>query len=381
MEDLKRCKKCSNWVPNNSIFCPMCGVRMVQLDDEIKVPEPVKTANGWTSRITVDKVRYRVTTATKKEYYAKARAIKTEMLKAKEEARTQEPNLEDIVKKYIDKCKKMGLSPSTIYGYEKISRNRFKSEMKKQPSRIEWKTAIRAEEKNVSVKTVRNALSFINLALKDGGYPVCTESAGKREKAEHAYLTGDQVHKFLEQIKGDRVELGCLLGLHSLRLSEILDLRRSDIKDGTIHVQGAAVLTDAGLIHKDDNKTTESRRDIPIMIPRLAELVEAIPASDDYLIPYSGAVMYKRIRQICEANGLPNIGNHGLRHSFASLCYELEIPIKVTMKLGGWSTPDTVTEIYTHISDSQQMKAADKLKDFFMSTNPKKIPSPTDSTE
>ena len=56
------------------------------------------------------------------------------------------------------------------------------------------------------------------------------------------------------------------------------------------------------------------------------------------------------IRKICEANSLPDVGIHGLRHSFASLAYHLQIPEMIAAEIGGWSDTATMHRIYTHIA-------------------------------
>ena len=55
------------------------------------------------------------------------------------------------------------------------------------------------------------------------------------------------------------------------------------------------------------------------------------------------------------------MGVHGLRHSFASLAYHLQIPEKIAMEIGGWSDDGTMRKIYTHLA---QKDIADRAKDF-----------------
>ena len=74
---------------------------------------------------------------------------------------------------------------------------------------------------------------------------------------------------------------------------------------------------------------------------------------------------YKQIRAACERAGLPNVGVHGLRHSFASLAYHLGLSEKETMKIGGWSDYGTMRRIYTHLSDSDALRGENQMRDFF----------------
>lgn len=101
-----------------------------------------------------------------------------------------------------------------------------------------------------------------------------------------------------------------------------------------------------------------------LMIPVIPPLLEALKAADktsEYVVPYNGSWLYQRINEICNANGLPLVGVHGLRHSFASLAYHLQIPEKIAMEIGGWSDDGTMRKIYTHLA---QKDIADRAQDF-----------------
>ena len=71
------------------------------------------------------------------------------------------------------------------------------------------------------------------------------------------------------------------------------------------------------------------------------------------------------INRVCERNGLPRVGIHGLRHSFASLAYHLQMPEKIAMEIGGWADMSTMHKIYTHIAQSDIERYKTKLADFY----------------
>ena len=75
--------------------------------------------------------------------------------------------------------------------------------------------------------------------------------------------------------------------------------------------------------------------------------------------------MYGLINKLCEKNGLPQVGVHGLRHSFASLAYHLGWSELTTMREGGWSNPDTVHRIYTHLAAQDANADIDRMKKFY----------------
>ena len=158
-----------------------------------------------------------------------------------------------------------------------------------------------------------------------------------------------------------------LLALSSLRQSEILALRWEDIdlKNRVLYVNGATVPGEDGkLIRKNTTKNSSSRRAVPIIQP----LYDALSATDNRtgsVVIFSTSGMYKGINRLCEANGLPAVGVHGLRHSFASLAYHLQIPEKIAMQIGGWANTQTMHRIYTHIGQKEISKQANKFTSFF----------------
>ena len=54
---------------------------------------------------------------------------------------------------------------------------------------------------------------------------------------------------------------------------------------------------------------------------------------------------------------MPEVGCHGLRHSFASLCQILQMPPIAIMEIGGWKDRATMDKIYTHVSNSEMERA------------------------
>ena len=83
------------------------------------------------------------------------------------------------------------------------------------------------------------------------------------------------------------------------------------------------------------------------------------------LIECNANTIWNKINSICEKNGFPNVGIHGLRHSFVSLAYHLGVPEKIVMEIGGWADYQTMRNIYTHIARSDVSKYAEQFSGFF----------------
>ena len=98
------------------------------------------------------------------------------------------------------------------------------------------------------------------------------------------------------------------------------------------------------------------------------ELWNALSAAENKTgFVYTGHpdTLRRQVNRVCAANGLPEVGVHGLRHSFASLAYHIGMPEKVTMEIGGWSDNQTMRKIYTHVAQSDRSKYANAMADFF----------------
>ena len=132
-------------------------------------------------------------------------------------------------------------------------------------------------------------------------------------------------------------------------------------------IVGSAVKADDGtLVQRKENKNTSSRRTVPFLIPQLKEaILQADFDPEEYLYPHYSNVLRLNINRICATVGLPKVGIHGLRRSFASLCYHLGVSEAVTMIAGGWSDIHTMRKIYTKVSEEDLKQQAEIFTGFF----------------
>lgn len=182
------------------------------------------------------------------------------------------------------------------------------------------------------------------------------------------FLEPDQIKVFLEAAQGTKYEIAALLALHSLRCSEILALTwdNIDLENSIIHVRGAVVQDENNsYVHKKENKNSTSRRDVPIMIPRLRSLIETSSRPAERIVTACPLTIRTAINKICKENNLPEVGIHGLRHSFASLAYHLRMPEKIAMQIGGWANDATMRKIYTHVSQKDILNYQNVMASFY----------------
>ena len=344
----------------------------------MKIPEPKKLKSGtWfiQLRLTASdgkRVSIPVSAATKKECIRAAELIKAEHRSGRKVVQPASgKTLRQAAEEYIFK-RSEALSPSTRRGYNTIIVSRFKGVMDAPIVGVDWQAECNREAKLCSAKTLKNSWGFISSVLRSEGQNVPEIRLPQVIPSERPWLDPDEITRFLAVLKDTPVEVPALLALHGLRRSEICALtwEKMDLQKGIIYVEGAAVFDEQQkLTQKPTNKNKASRRAVPIMIPRLAELLRASKEKEGLVVRCSPNTIWAQINRICKAAALPEVGVHGLRHSFASLAYHLGFSEMETMKLGGWSDAQTMRKIYTHLSDKERLNASNKMLEFYESAN------------
>jgi len=366
--DVMYCPHCKFVTPVYSIFCCMCGERVKKekrtRSMQMPVPAPRQLRSGsWTAQLMMDGKRVSITAETEEEYYIKARAIKAGLIEASKQEK--KISVGAALDEYIE-SKSNILSPSTIKGYKSVRANRFQGIMLKDVrSGINWQKAINDEAAHAEAKTVSNAWHLVQAAVRAQGVEVPEMALPKIAKSDRPWLDYEQIQVFLKAVKGQPCEMAALLALHGLRRSELLAMtaEKINLDKGTMQVEGAKVYGDGGtLVDKKLNKTASSRRTVHIMIPRLEELVKG---KKGVLVTTMPNTSYVQINRVCEAAGLPKVGVHGLRHSFASLAYHLGWSEAATMREGGWTNSKTVHGIYTHLAAQDLDADALKMRQFY----------------
>lgn len=358
-----KCRYCTNEIPDESVFCLYCGERIARKKkgkkEVVKVPDPVQLPSGsW--RIQLRKEGVSVTEATKEACIERARAVRSGYLKIEKAPPKQ--SLDSFLRAYIDSVSAV-LSPSTVSGYESIYKNRFGDYMQEDINTIDWQALVNKDLETAAPKTVRNDWGLITAAHDAAKMPAPKVKLPRVVKKERDFFDYGQIKVFVKAVKGRKCELLCLLALHSLRMSEILALKQDSLQNGYILVRGALVRDkDNQYVYKEANKTDKSRRDVPVMIPRVTELW---PGEGEELVFQKHSAANSMLQDVCEKAGLPILTMHELRHSFASLAFHLKWDIMTTCDVGGWNDPSVVQSIYTHLAKKDKNRNIDKMKKFY----------------
>ena len=338
----------------------------------MKVPEPRKLPSGtWFIQLRLGGESIPVSALTRKDCIRQAEAIKGAHRAGKTERKFKtDKTVRELMEDYIAALP-ADTSPATIRGYEIIKNHRFQSVLDKLPGKIDWQAAVDAEP--VAEKTLKNAWGFTASCLRAAGCAVPEVRLPKASASKHRpFREPEQILQVLPLLKGRKYEIPALLALHSLRRSEImaLDFADIDIKNGTISVHGATVQDkDNQLVRKERTKTAASTRQVPIMIPQLVEAVRREGKTSGPVWAGTPCGLYRTMEDVCKQLDIPNVGAHGLRHSFASLAYHLGMSELEAMEIGGWSNYATMRKIYTHLAKSDRLKAQNKMAKFYENAN------------
>lgn len=344
----------------------------------MKVPEPRKLSSGkWFIQLRIKGESICITNTDRKKCIAEATAIKAGLKAApkKEERIT----LSQAIDRYIDNRDKV-LSPSTIRGYRTIQHARFPVLMQMDVHKITQEAvqkAVNAESVSVSAKTIRNALGLIGPALESAG--IDTEKLRLKKirvpqpiKKEKQFLDERQILQLIEASVGKDCEIPMLLAVWlGLRRSEILGLQWEsvDFKAKTIKVENTLVPDETHhLVTKVQTKTASSRRTIPCpdyILHKLSLLQPEPEWRRGLIFRLHPDTLRKHINALCRSCGIPEIGIHGLRHTNATVMAMLGIADKVAMQRGGWSSDQTMRQIYQHVMDSARQRADQKIDQFF----------------
>lgn len=336
----------------------------------MKEPKPQRLKSGnYRVRLRLGDEDISITRATPEDCRAAALEIKTEYrlgkrITASKEAR--ELTLKEAQDNYIAKNKAV-LSPSTLRAYKIYAKTRFPKYQQTKLKDLDFQQVIDDELDLKSEKTVKNAWGLLRTSLEAAGYPVPKVRLAPVPINEVNFLQPEEITPFCDALIGRSYEIPALMLLHGLRLSEMRGLTwdNIDLKNGVMTVKGALVRGPDGDVNKKQNKNATSTRPVPIMIPRLLELLKAADGKEGPVVVIGAGTMLDDVKRACKRAGVTEVTCHGLRHSFASLCYYLEIPERQIQEWGGWKDRATLHRIYIRLTAAGQSEAQTKFTSFF----------------
>lgn len=236
--------------------------------------------------------------------------------------------------------------------------------------------------KPVSVKTIRNNISFISdvfrYAISTGmniENPCRDINYPKVEKAEKEIYSEDEISSLLsamdEYPPETKYKLFVYIALTTgLRKGEILGLewKNIDFETRELNIVQSAKYNKTEGMHIGQPKTARSVRKVKVPQEVITLMREFKDEQDEYIFnmgskwagtdflftQYDGKLMsiqtpYEWLKAFCEEHGLKFKGIHSTRHTFASHMIASKMDIVQVSRTLGHTLPSTTLNIYSHL--------------------------------
>lgn len=278
----------------------------------------------------------------------------------------------EAVQKYID-IKRHVLSPSTLYGYDKILRVHFGDSSIGQ-LRIDKLTGtiiqiwVSTLAQSFSPKTVRNIYMLFKAAVEMFMEYKFKITLPGNIKPEYHCPNDDDIRKLLFFIRdkyGEDSDLEiavCLAAFGTLRRSECCGLTTDDISGDTVKVCRAVVPGEFGEWVTKTTKTRSSTRSVvlPDFVIRMLKTRKGkiISYNPDQITTYFG-----RCVREC---GIEHIRFHDLRHYSASIMHAIGVPDQYIMDRGGWASDHVMKSVYRNVIDIEKARQTAKINNYFV---------------
>jgi len=254
-------------------------------------------------------------------------------------------SFEDCANKYLE-VKGNILSASTLRAYRSILKtldDDFKNMLLSEIDQLTLQQLINDISKDKSPKTVKNYYAFISSIIKmfiqNPNYNI---TLPQKQKVETYIPTSDEVKAVL-QASNDKYKIIFMLACYGLRRSEILALELDDIDGNIVHITKAKVYDGENYIIQNFNKTTESRRDVPIS-QELADMIK----EQGYVFKGHPRKILEYLNRKQDQLKINRFKFHAFRHYFATELNQAGMSSKDIQKLGGWSSSHIMTTVYQH---------------------------------
>lgn len=337
----------------------------------MNVPKARKLASGtWFIQLRLGGESIPVRGKTEREVTRKAELIKAEHRQGQRlNDAPRGLTVNRAIEKYISE-RENTLSPVTIRAYE-IMRRRLEPYGKQELAKMrreDWQATLNGLAAKYKPKTLKNTITFLRSAVENVGESVPKLELPQAAPKHVSFLGADEIEPFVKAVSLTDIAVPALLGLSSLRLSEIRGLRWENIALDADFVRVESVMVmDASntYVPKNHAKNVSSSRNVPVLIPELSAALERDRKPSGPVLTITDKALRYRLAKVCREAGVTVVGIHGLRHSFASLCYHLHVPEQIAMEMGGWSNPGTMRRIYTHIARSDIERYKGELAAFY----------------
>ena len=228
----------------------------------------------------------------------------------------------------------------------------------------------------LSDRSVRNCWAVCKMALEQAVQeglisrnPVTGCKLPPKKDREMQTLSTEELRRFLLEADAEGFyELFLLELTTGLRRGELLALRWEDLdfRTGALRIDKQAHPV-FGHLTISEPKTRAAHRTI-ILPPAVLEVLSVyreevysrwmFPSSIKEDSPLDPSYVRKKLHMILERSGCKNVRFHDLRHTFATMSLEHGMDVKTLSTIIGHTSAETTLDIYTHITNEMQCRAA-----------------------
>lgn len=231
--------------------------------------------------------------------------------------------------------------------------------------------------------TANRTLAYLKAALtyaKDQGLVSCPDDAWtlckpfrKVDDARQAYLTPDEQTRLVNGIEDPdfrRLVTGALLTgcrYGELARMEVRDYEPNPGAAGTVLVRKGKDGKSRRVILTEEGRTffegiTAGRPDRELMFQKTPDSrLKAVKRGELQALPWEPSDQLRRMGEACAAAGLPSMGFHQLRHSYASALVTAGMPLAMVAKLTGHADTRMLEKHYAHLAPSDLSRALEAL--------------------
>ena len=190
---------------------------------------------------------------------------------------------------------------------------------------------------------------------------------------EMRVLSHEEIRNVLLQAREEEAYEILLLELSTgLRRGELCGLKWIDLNlsTGALRVCRQVIRTESGLV-ETDLKTKDSERTVYLpgsvleVMRTLKQRTDSewiFPSPWDSAKPRDPQGLRKKVIRVLEHAGIEGVRLHDLRHTFATTAIEYGMDIKTLSMIIGHTSAATTLDIYGHITDDMQRRAAEKIE-------------------
>jgi len=248
----------------------------------------------------------------------------------------------------------------------------------------------------LSPRSVRLVHVTIHRALRDAvRWGLLARNVGdladppKHIKTEMNTWTAEEVHRFLDHVRADRLYPCFLLLLTTgLRRGELAGLRWEDVDFDArrISIRRSRVVVGYGNVVVSDPKTSRGRRVLPLDVVvvealrahRARQLQERLALGAGYegdgqtlFTHEDGTSMHPdqisyAFEKAASAGGLPRIRLHDLRHTYATLALQAGVPLWAVSDILGHASIAITSDVYRHSIPAMLEEAAGTVAELML---------------